>query len=156
MTFNLKTLTIMTDSTNKPNTPFWIIGIVALIWNLMGAFAYINQVTMTEEALVALPEAERAMYENVPAWATAAFAIAVFAGVLGCILLLLRKKLATTVLLISLAAILVQMFYNFFIYLGKATEVYGPGSIIMPVMVIIIGFFLVWHTRKSNVKGWLS
>ncbi len=146
----------MTDSINKPNTPFWIIGIVALIWNLMGVFAYISQVTMTEEALVALPEMERAMYENVPAWATAAFAIAVFAGALGCILLLLRKKLAITVFAISLVAILVQMIYNFFIHLGKATEVYGPESMIMPVMVIIIGFFLVWYSRRCNAKGWLS
>ncbi len=111
---------------------------------------------MTDEALAALPEMERALYENVPTWAVFAFAIAVFAGTLGCILLLLRKKLATTIFIISLLAILVQMFYNFFIFLGKATEVYGPESMIMPVMVVITGFFLVWHARKCNANGWLS
>lgn len=144
----------MTKSTNKPTTAFWIIAVVALIWNLMGVFAYLSQAYMTDEAIAALPEAERAMAENYPAWATAAFAIAVFGGALGCILLLLRKKLANPIFIISLIGILVQMTYNLMI--SKAAEVYGPGGMIMPIMVILIGFFLVWYSKQSTAKGWLS
>ena len=70
----------MSESTNKPSVGFWIIGVIALIWNLMGVFAYITQVNMTDEVIAALPDAERALYENVPAWVTGAFAIAVFGG----------------------------------------------------------------------------
>jgi len=144
----------MSESTNKPTTGFWIIGIVALIWNLMGVFAYITQVNMTDEVIAALPEAESALYENVPAWVTGAFAIAVFGGTLGCVLLLLRKKLASPVLIISLIGIIVQMIYNF--GMSKAAEVYGPGGMIMPAMVILIGIFLVWYAKQVTVKGWLS
>ena len=109
---------------------------------------------MTAEDLAALPLEEQGLYDNVPAWVTAAFALAVFGGALGCILLLLRKKLATFVFVISLASILVQMTYNIFI--SKAMEVYGPGSVIMPIMVIIIGAFLVWYSKKMQGQGLLS
>ena len=30
-------------STNKPKAAFWIIAVVALIWNLMGVMAYLSQ-----------------------------------------------------------------------------------------------------------------
>ena len=106
---------MMANSTNKPTTAFWVIAVVALISNLMGVMAYLGQAYMTDEALAALPEAERAINENYPAWATAAFAIAVFGGAIGCILLLLRKKMATTLFIVSLIGILVQMIYNFII-----------------------------------------
>ena len=144
----------MANSTNKPTTAFWVIAVVALIWNLMGVMAYLGQAYMTDEALAALPEAERVFQENYPAWATAAFAIAVFGGAIGCILLLLRKKMATTLFIVSLIGVLVQMAYNFM--MSKAAEVYGPGGMIMPVMVILIGFFLVWYSKQSTTKGWLS
>lgn len=144
----------MSSDSNKPTTLFWVIGIFALIWNAMGVMAYIGQAYMTDDMLAALPEAERALYENVPAWVTAAFAIAVFAGTLGCILLLLKKKLAKPVFLVSLIAIIVQMTYNLF--MSKAAEVYGPGGMVMPIMVIAIGVFLLLYSKKCIDKGWLS
>ncbi|UTD14392.1 hypothetical protein HER15_02420 [Tenacibaculum mesophilum] len=143
----------MTDS-NKPTTLFWIIGIAALVWNGLGVMSYIGQAYMTDEVRAALPEAERALYENVPTWVTAAFAIAVFGGLLGSAFLLMRKKLARPMFLISLIAIVVQMSYNLF--MSRASEVYGPGSIIMPIMVIVIGVFLLMYSKKTIAKGWLS
>lgn len=144
----------MTESKNKPTTSFWVIGIVALIWNLMGVFAYLQQAYMTAEDLSALPIEEQALYENIPAWVTAAFALAVFGGALGCVLLLLRKKLATFVFIISFVSILAQMTYNLF--MSKAMEVYGPGGMIMPVMVIVIGAYLIWYSKKMEAQGVLT
>ena len=144
----------MTKSKNKPSTSFWIIGIVALIWNLMGVFAYLQEAYMTAEDLAALPIEEQALYENIPAWVTAAFALAVFGGALACILLLLRKKLATFVFIISFVSILAQMTYNLLI--SKAMEVYGPGGMIMPIMVIVIGAYLIWYSKKMDAQGILT
>lgn len=144
----------MTSPANKPATWFWVVSVLALIWNLTGVFAYISHVTMTPEAMQALPENERALYESVPTWATSAFAIAVWGGALGCILLLLRRKFATPVLIISLAGIIVQMYHSLFI--SNSIEVYGPGGMIMPIMVIVIAIFLVWFSRKSTSNGWLK
>ena len=144
----------MNESKNKPTTIFWAIGIIGLIWNLMGVYAYLQQAYMTAEDLAALPQDQQQLYENVPAWVTAVFALAVFGGALGCILLLLRKKLAVFVLLISFVSILAQMSYNLF--MSKALEVYGPEGMIMPIMVVLIAAFLVWYAKKVNDQGLLS
>lgn len=141
-------------TTNKPSVVFWIIAVIALIWNGMGAMAYVGQQTMSQEALELLPEAERALYNDIPIWATSAFAIAVWGGLLAAIFMLLRKKWAKTLFLISLLGIIVQMIYNFFI--SGVMDVYGPGGMIMPIMVIVIGFFLVWYSNQSIKKGWLK
>lgn len=144
----------MTDSRKKPEITFWVIGIIALIWNLMGVVAYLMQAYMTEDDLLALPLEEQALYIDIPAWVTAAYALAVFGGSLGCLLLLMRKKLATVVFTVSFISILIQMTYN--IFMSKAVEVYGPGGAIMPVMIIIIGAFLIWYSKKMEQQGVIS
>jgi hypothetical protein len=120
----------------------------------MGVFAYLQEAYMTAEDLAALPIEEQALYENIPAWVTAAFALAVFGGALACILLLLRKKLATFVFIISFVSILAQMTYN--LLMSKAMEVYGPGGMIMPIMVIVIGAYLIWYSKKMDAQGILT
>ncbi|MGZ0017231.1 hypothetical protein [Yeosuana sp. AK3] len=144
----------MTAHTNKPPIWFWIVSIIALIWNLMGVIAYLGQAYMSDEVLNALPEAEQALYNDIPAWATAAFAFAVWGGALGCLFLIFRKKVAKLILILSFLGIVVQMVYNLF--MSKASEVYGPGGEIMPITVIIIGAFLIWFSKKSETKGWIS
>lgn len=145
----------MTDiSTNKPPLWFWIVSIVALIWNLMGVMAYLGQAYMTDADLTALPETEQALYANVPAWVSAAFAVAVFGGALASITLLLRKKIAKTLFIISLIGIVVQMSYNLF--MSDVMEVYGPGGMIMPIMVLIIGVYLIMFSNKSIARNWIS
>ena len=141
-------------STNKPKTAFWIIAVIALIWNLMGVMAYLGQAYMTDETKALLPEAEKALYDNVPIWVTAAFAIAVFGGVLASITLLMRKQIAKTLFLVSLIGMLVQMVYNFFI--SGAIDDYGPAEIIMSTMVIVIGVYLYLFSKKSIINGWLN
>lgn len=140
-------------TTSKPATWFWIVSGIALLWNLLGVMAYIAQVTMSPEALQALPENERTLIEATPPWATGAFAIAVWGGTLGALLLLLRREIATLILLISLVGVVVQMFHAFFI--SNSIEVYGPGGMAMPVMVMIFAIFLIWFSRKATASGWM-
>ena len=133
---------------------FMIVAAVLLVWNLLGVMAYIMQVMMSPETLAALPQEQRQLYENTPAWATAAFAVAVNFGALGCVLLLLRKNLAGLFLQLSLAGVLVQMFHSFF--MSKSFEVFGPGGLVMPVMVIVIAIYLVVLAARAKANGWTS
>jgi uncharacterized membrane protein len=143
----------MTTTANVP-TWFKVTAIIALIWNLLGVIAYLGQAFMPPELLEAMPEAERALYENTPAWVTAAFATAVWGGALGSLLLILRKSAAVQVLIISLIGIAVQLSWNLFF--GKTMEVYGPGSMVMPIMVLLIGIYLVFFAKSSKSKGWIN
>ena len=145
----------MNEQTTQ-NAPKWftVVAVLALVWNLLGVMAYIMQVTMGPEALAALPPEQRQIMENTPAWAIAAFAVAVNGGALGCVLLLLKKNLAGIFLSLSLAGVLVQMFHSFF--MSNAFEVYGPGGLVMPVMVLVIAIYLVSLATKARTNRWTS
>lgn len=133
---------------------FWVIAIVALLWNLMGVFAYIAQVSMTVEMLNELPADQQELILNTPAWATGAFAFAVWGGAIGSLLLLLKRKMAQLFFIISFAGVLVQLYHSFF--MSNSIEVYGPGGMVMPVMILIFCVFLIWFTSSSAKKGWIS
>lgn len=140
-------------TTSKPATWFWIVSGIALLWNLLGVMAYMAQVTMSPEALHALPENERTLIETTPSWATGAFAVAVWGGTLGAFLLLLRRTVATPILIVSLVGVVVQMIHAFFI--SNSIEVYGPGGMAMPAMVMIFAIFLIWFSRRATASGWM-
>ena len=142
----------MTNST-KPTISFWIIGVLALLWNITGVVAYLEQAYMTVEDLASLPESEQAFYNNLPAWVTAAFAIAVFSGALGCIALLLRKKMAIILFLVSLIAVVVQFVRNVFLQNDMEVTI---QNMIWSVVVLVIAFFLVLYSKKSASNGWIS
>lgn len=144
----------MSDQSNN-NAPasFWVISVSALIWNLLGMMAYVMQVTMDEAALGAMPAAERAVYESMPAWAVSAFAIAVTAGVLACLVLLLRKAWAIPLFILSLAAVIVQDIGSLFV--AGALQGMGLTSVIMPIVVLAIGIYLVIYSRSARDKGWI-
>lgn len=136
----------MTISKTKPSTPFWVIGVLALIWNLMGVAAYLYQTFMTDEMIAQLPEEQQAEFlVEHPAWYTALFALAVFGGALACILLLARKKAAFYFFVLSGVCAIIQQVY-LFLYIDLS-------SIIMPIMIIIFCIFLIWYSKKCADDG---
>jgi len=134
---------------------FWVVSIVALLWNLMGVGAYLYDMSMSHEDMVknygqVLADAAAAQ----PSWVTIAYALAVFGGALGCLLLLLRKKMAIWPLLISLICVLLQQGYSRF-----ATDVMDAvptSNKVMYAMVVVIALFLVWFARNMAAKGILK
>ena len=133
--------------TTKVPVWYWIVTILALLWNAMGVVAYIGQANMSDEVLAQMSETDQQMYANLPVWYTAAFAIAVFAGTLGCLALVLRKKWAYVILLISLIAAIAQMSYLTFV-LEMANA--------MTPLIIIVGMALVYLAKHGIRKGWIS
>jgi len=136
--------------------PTWFIvtAWVALVWNLLGVMAFVMQMNMGPEVIAALPEKKQLMYQNIPMWVTIAFACAVFCGAIGSLCLALKKSLALVILIISLIGVLVQMYHMFFIL--NSVQVYGPGSAVLPGMVIIIAIGLVVLANRAKGNGWLS
>ena len=133
---------------------FWVIAAAALLWNLIGVAAYVGDVTLSEDALSKLPKAQQSLRSDTPAWLTGVYAIAVFSGAVGSILLLLRKSLATPIFVISFAAIVVQMGYVLFGM--NAIGALGASAAIFPVLVMVIGASLVWFSAQAKNKGWLN
>ncbi|WP_136466269.1 hypothetical protein [Flagellimonas onchidii] len=143
----------MTDS-NKPPIWFWMVSVLALLWNSMGVYNYLYTKFNQVEMLEAMTQEQRALFEGIPAWATAAFALAVFSGVIASIGLLLRKKWAKPLFVVSLVTAVIQ-FINW-LFLQNAAEVYGGAAYTMPILVVVIGLALIYFSKKAIQKGWLT
>ncbi len=146
---------VANDSSLNSSPPawFWVVSIVALVWNLIGLAAFVMQVLMTEEAIAALPEEQQPLYESIPVWATLAFAVATIGGTLGCVGLLKRKAWSFPVFVLSVLGVLVQVGRIFL--LTDALGILGPQAVVMPLMVIVIGIALIVYSKSAISKGWL-
>ena len=133
---------------NKVHWSFWLIGTVALIFNIMGCINFLTQ--MSAEGVSALPEQYRAIVESRPAWATVAFAIAVFGGALGSLLLLFRKSAAIYVFILSLVGAVAAQIP----ILGL--DDFAVEALIGGLIQIILTVFLIWYSKRSERKGWVS
>ncbi|HCV04571.1 hypothetical protein AAEU31_12310 [Pseudoalteromonas sp. SSMSWG5] len=136
--------------------PAWLkpLAWAALVWNLLGVFAFIMQQLMTPEMIALLPENQQDAYRNIPLWSTAAFAVAVFSACLGSIMLIVRKALAREFFLVSFIAVLVQQYYNFVVI--DSLAMFGSSALAMPFCVIVIGLVLLLISNKGKQESWLN
>jgi hypothetical protein len=146
----------MTSSIIENNSPRWLlwVGILLLLWNLMGVGAFISQWMMAADQLAKLPAAQHDMWVSMPDWAWAAYAIAVFAGTAGAIALLIKKRAAAMLFAVSLIAVLVQFTYPFIITDGVNTL--GATSLIFPLFIIIVALFQLVLARRWAARSWLN
>ena len=137
-------------------TPNWIFvsSTIFIGWNMMGAIFYLNEMFMGPEMFDSLSSAQQDFFSTRPAWVTASYATAVWVGIVGAFLLLLRKKLALPVFIISLIGAFLQITYNLFI--GGGLDAFGTSAIIVPSLVTIIGITQVWIAKKATDEQRLS
>ena len=141
----------MSDS-NKPGIAFFIIGVIALLWNGWGTFLYLAQAFDMEIATAELNADQIALINGMPAWYTALFAIAVFAGLLGSITLLLKKKSAAMLFLVSFITATIMELY--WLFGTNAPEVFADMQpYLMPILIIVFAAFLLWYSKNQKGKG---
>ncbi len=132
---------------------FTIVAALALLWNLLGCFAIASDLMLTPQDIAAMPAAQRALYEARPGWSVAGSVLAVAAGALGSLGLLLRRKWAHPLLIASLVGVLVQDAGLF--GMTRAAAEGGAPVVIMQGLVLLIAVLLVVLSRKAMVRGWL-
>ena len=136
------------NAANPVHWSFWVIGVVALLFNLAGCMNFVMQ--LNPQMVAELPEAYRVLVESRPAWATGAFAIAVFGGLIGCALLLLRKSSATYAFGISLLG-------------AVATQIPAMGIAHLPTDAwvgwasqLLVGALLIWYSIWCRKRSWTT
>jgi len=136
--------------------PRWFkpVAIAALLWNLLGCYAYLSDVTLTPEDVAKMTAAQQALYASRPAWAISATAFAVWGGAVGCFGLLLRKRWSRPFFLVSLAGVIVQDVALF--GLSTAAAQAGPAAFALQGLVLVVAVALVMLGRKADSQGWLS
>ncbi|MEO7043099.1 MAG: hypothetical protein ABI035_12620, partial [Gemmatimonadaceae bacterium] len=126
----------------------------ALLWNLVGCLAFVSDLRLTPDDVAKLSQAQQALYNARASWATAATALAVIGGALGCVGLLLGKKWALPVLVASLIGLLVQD-YGLFVVAGGAA-LSGQTALVLQGLVLLIAIGLILLSRKGIARGWLQ
>lgn len=138
---------------NKPPMWFVVLAVLALLWNLLGCLAIGMDMSLSPEDVAGLPAEQQALHAR-PVWGIAASALAVLAGALGSLGLLLKKRWALPVLVASLIGIVVQDVDLF--ARGGAYTLAGPVVAGMQGFVLAVGIALVWLARKARARRWLS
>ena len=129
----------------------WLVGVLGLLFNSVGAFDYLMTQTRNEPYLSRLGPEQLAVLSDLPSWLVAFWALAVWGGATGALLLLLRKRLAVPVLLVSLLAMAVTALHD----LASANGLYetggtGPGFVLL-IFAIALGLWL--YARAMRKRG---
>lgn len=145
-----------TPTTPSTAVPGWfrIAAIVLLVWNLFGVWSLWAQYSMTPEALAALPQPQQQVWAAMPSWLWVVYALAGITGVVGALLLLLRRRSALQAFRVSLVAVLTQ--FGYVLFLAGALRILGPAQALpMPVLIILVAIYQLWLARRGIARGWL-
>lgn len=141
------------DHGSTPNSaPAWftVAAIAAVLFEAFGAYSYLVHVISDPTTL---PIDQRDLVLAMPRWMNAAFAIAVWTGLAGALLLLLRRRLAQPLLLLSLVAAVIQ--FAGLLVVPKLRNLVGSDDLFVPFLILIACYgiwHLAWQARRS---GWL-
>ena len=124
--------------------------IASLLFMVLGCAAYLLDVTSDPAQL---PLDQRVVMEARPTWSMAAYGLAVWVGLAGALLLLLRKKLAQPLLLVSLLA--AAMTFLPYVLVAGVRDNVTSNDIAVAVAVLIITWTIFWFARHSDRRGWL-
>lgn len=141
-------------SNSKVPMWFWVVAVVALLWNIMGSAIFLTEVFAQEAAIEGMSDAQKAWVRSTPSWIYFVFGVSVVTGLLGSVGLLMRMNNSVIVFAISLVAVLIQMIYTMVIAGGL--QVMGPSGAVMPAIVIILAFTWLVASIYFNRQGWLS
>jgi hypothetical protein len=133
-------------------TPLWfrIAAAIALVWNAFGVVMFLSAIGAFGEPNAGLSEAERTAAAAIPGWIMAAFGIGTITALAGSLGLLLGRRWASPLLLISLIALIVLEAYVVF-FSGAA----AVSGVAIPIAVVVGAVLLVWLARHANARGWL-
>lgn len=141
-------------TTAERTTPahLWIVGILALLWNAYGCYEYLMTETRNATFLSKLPTEWVAYWDSLPAWLTAFWALGVWGGLVGAVLVLIRSRYAVWAFALSLVGLVVDLGYQMFMTDMPASLTQGMLGM-LDWLIIIIAAFLLWYSWSMNKKG---
>lgn len=132
--------------------PRWFMAaaIASLLFMLLGCIGLALHV-MTDPAT--LPLDQRAQMEALPIWVFAAWAVAIVAGALGALLLVLRRPAADPLLLISAVAVIIW-FVGMFVS-PEFRPLMTTSDVVIAIVVSALTCLVFAFARRSRQQGWL-
>jgi hypothetical protein len=141
----------MDGSARRP-LHLWIVGVLATLWNAGGAYDYLMTQTRNEAYLAAFTDPQRIYFESFPIWMEATWALGVWGGLAGALLLLARSRHAVTAFAISLAGLAASTVYQYVLSTPPEDMVSGP-MIGMNIAIWAIAIGLLWYALRMRRSG---
>lgn len=143
----------MADEFTPRPTAAWYMpaAIASLLFMVMGCIMYLMHVLADPAAM---PLDKRTAFEAEPMWVTAAYAVAVWVGATGALMLVLRKKLAEPLLMVSLIAVLVWL--AGLLLVSELRESMSANDLLVAIVVTALTWTIFWFARHSRLRGWLQ
>lgn len=142
----------METTAAKTPTHLWVVGILALLFNAMGAVDYVAMKYEMQAYMAQLTDEMLAYYDSFPLWMEIAWPTSVWAAVIGAVLLLMKNKLAVIAFAVSTVAYLVAAVHTFGVNPPPAS-VSTPGSMIFSIVIGLQLALLWYYARAMTAKG---
>lgn len=136
------------------SVPKWVLiaGVALILWNLGGASMFVLDMMKSPADIAALPPDQQALWAQMPGWAWAAYGVGTIGGLLAAIGIVIRRKWAAQLALVSVIAVIVNFVPAFF--MSEGVDVWQPKFYVFPLVIFAIALFQLWLARKANKQGW--
>lgn len=141
----------MNENTVKTPVVFWIVSVLAVLWNSMGAFDYSATQLRLDFYMSQFTQEQLDYFYAFPPWVDAAWAFGVWGSFLGSVALLLRKSWAVWLFGVSILGLAVSTVYNF--VLNDAMAAMGDGATAMTAVIWVIVLVLFFYARAMVKRG---
>ena len=143
----------MTRITTKAPWHLWLVGVIAVLFNAIGAFDFVMSMLQGSSYMqsAGMTPAQIAHYEAMPGWMLVVWAVGVWGAILASVLLLLRRKLAAPTFAVSLLAFLVSLFYSY--VLTDGGEILGRAMAITSAIIATLLLFFMWYSGRMAKRG---
>jgi len=133
----------------RPKTPiwFWVVGVLAVIWNAFGVVDFVMTQTRNAAYMAAFTPEQLEFFYGFPAWYVGIWGAAVFAALFASFGLLIRTRYAVELFLASMVLFVINAIY---IYgFTSAFEIMGGVGPLVFSAVIFVSLVALWR-----VAGW--
>ena len=136
---------------HRPVAGWFMIGAVAsLLFMILGCIGLGMHLTADPATM---PLDQKALFQAEPNWVLAASGVGFVIGLLGAVMLVLRRRTAEPLMLVSFAgfaAWLVGMFAT-----PDFRDLMSTNDTVVVVIIVALAWTIYWFARHSRQRGWL-
>lgn len=118
-----------------------------LTWNLLGVFHYLTSVNASIGNLISqgMTAVQAEVFYNTPSYHYAVFALSVWSGFLGSVLLILRKSWSIPVFLFSVGMTIISFIFD---AVSGNLSILGSGY-----FTLMLALFQAWYSNHMKVRS---
>lgn len=131
----------------------WVVGIVSLLWNAMGALDFIMTQLNSEAWLKSFTAEQKEYIHGFPLWSVVAWGVGTLGSFLGSLLLLLRRRLAVHLFAASLVGAVFTSLYSFVLSDGIKIMGGGAGMVVFNAIIVTVSVLLLVYARAMRKRG---